>query len=310
MHHKEELPFHRYSETHKYVNILNGHPVLSIDPDFPFVITQFSMMHNRAQAESPHRHDYYEILFVEEGAGQHIIDYEPYDIKPPVFYFLSKGQIHFWNLSKPLKGKVLLFPREFLLPPALGFNQEGDISIFNSLSKAPYVCVDGERYRKLRALFQEVSEEYNRGMHRNLSVLRSFVHILLVNLLRIHATNQPKDILDQPNTMVRKFRQLVCENFVMIRSVQEYADLIGISTTHLRDTVKEVTGYSPGQIIRQEIIYEAKRMLANTIATTAEIGYALNFEDTSYFSRFFKRETGLSPTDYRKVIRNKYQIHF
>ena len=107
---------------------------------------------------------------------------------------------------------------------------------------------------------------------------------------------------------MRTFRQLVAENYLTVRSVQEYADLIGISTTHLRNTVKDITGYSPGQLIRQEIIFEAKRKLANTELTTAQIGYALNFEDTSYLSRFFKRETGKSPSSYREEIRN-YSSH-
>lgn len=305
---KDDLPFHHYTDTYKYVNILDGHPVLTIDPGFPFVLTQYDIMHNRAQATSPHRHDYYELLFVEDGAGQHIIDYESYEIKPPVFYFLTRGQIHFWKLTKELKGKVLLFPREFLIPPATGFNQYDDLLIFNTLSKAPCIHVEDKEYQKMQELFNGIQEEFLGQPERNLTVLRAFTHILLVNLLRIHAKDQKTDITDNTNTMVRKFRQLVTENFVMIRSVQEYADLIGISATHLRETVKDLTGYSPGQIIRQEIIFEAKRMLANTDSTTAEIGYSLNFEDTSYFSRFFKRETGLSPSRYREEIRKKYQI--
>lgn len=306
---KDDIPFHHYSETYKYVNIMDGHPVLSIDPSFPFVVTQFDIMHDRAQAHSPHRHDYYEILFIEDGSGEHIIDYEPYEIKPPAFYFLSKGQIHFWKLNKPLSGKVLLFPREFLIPPAeKKDNYEDDLLIFNSLSNAPYVCINDENAPKIHEIFSNINEEFLRKSECSLSILRAYVHILLVSLLRIYAKEQPTNILDTTNTMVRKFRQLVSENYLTVRSVQEYADMIGISTTHLRDTVKDITGYSPGQLIRQEIIFEAKRRLANTELTTAEVGYTLNFEDTSYFSRFFKRETGKNPSNYREEVRKKYQI--
>jgi AraC-like DNA-binding protein len=308
MRNKQNLPFHYYSDTYKNVNINDGSPILNIDTNFPFLMTQFDIMNNTAQAEFPHRHDYFEILFIEGGSGQHIIDYEPYELKSPVFYFLSKGQVHFWKLNEPLKGNAILFPREFLIPPATGFNQEGDLAIFNTLSKAPYVCIDDERLPKVQGIFNRIKEEFSRETDRNLSVLRAYIHILLVNLFRFYAEEQSEDITDNSNAMVREFRQLVAENYLNVRSVQEYADIIGISTTHLRDTVKEVTGYSPGQLIRQEIIFEAKRQLANTEATTAEIGYGLNFEDTSYFSRFFKRETGKSPSSYREEIRKKYQI--
>ena len=305
---KVDLPFHHYSETYKYVNISDGHPVLLLDPNFPFVLTEFDLMHPRAQAESPHRHDYYEIIFVEDGEGQHIIDYETYDLKTPSFYFLSKGQIHFWKLKRPLQGKVLLFPREFLIPPSTAFKQEGDLALFNSLSKASYVCINNEQLVKINELLVGIKEEFSRESDRSLSMLRAYIHILLVNVFRIYANEQKNDILDTSNAMVREFRQLVSENYLTVRSVQAYADLIGISATHLRDTIKNITGYSPGQLIRQEIIFEAKRRLANTEATTAEIGYGLNFEDTSYFSRFFKRETGKSPSNYRQEIRKKYKI--
>lgn len=305
---KEDIPFHHYSETHQYENITEGHPALLIDPNFPFVMTEYDVMNIRAQAENPHRHDYFEILFIEDGEGQHIIDYETFDIQPPAFYFLSKGQIHFWKLKKKLKGRVFLFPREFLIPPSTAFNHEGDLSIFNGLSNSSQLCIDAEDLPKINELIGNIKEEYSRKADRSLSMLRAYMHILLVSVFRIYAKKQNNDILDTSNAMVRQFRQLVSENYLTVRSVQEYADLIGISATHLRDSVKDITGYSPGQLIRQEIIFEAKRRLANTEATTAEIGYGLNFEDTSYFSRFFKRETGKSPSTYRKEIRKKYQI--
>jgi len=308
MHSKEVLPYHYYSETYKNVSLKDGGPVITIDPGFPFLMTRFDIMNDTAQAEFPHRHDYFEILFVENSSGQHIIDYEAYEIKSPVFYLLSKGQIHFWKLKTPLTGKALLFPREFLIPPAVAHNSEGDLALFNSLSKAPFVCINDDELPKIQEILGNIQEEFSRKSDRSLSMLRAYVHILIVTLFRIHAREQNEKILDKSNVMVREFRQLVAENFITMRSVQEYADLIGISTTHLRDTVKEITGYSPGQLIRQEIIFEAKRQLANTEATTAEIGYALNFEDTSYFSRFFKRETGTSPSTYREEVRKKYRI--
>lgn len=308
MDNKKAIPFHHYSETYKNVNKKNGHSVLSIDPNFPFLMTQFDIMNDEAQAEFPHRHDYYEILFIEDGEGEHIIDYEAYEVKPPAFYFLSKGQIHFWKLKKPLTGKVLLFPREFLIPPDTHLNNEDDLLVFNSLSKSPSVSIDNDCVPKVHEILSNINEEYLRKSECSLSILRAYTHILLISLLRIYSKELPRNILDTTNTMVRKFRQLVSENYLNIRSVQEYADLVGVSTTHLRDTVKDITGYSPGQIIRQEIIFEAKRRLANTEMTTAEIGYSLNFEDTSYFSRFFKRETGKSPSLYRVEIRKKYQI--
>ena len=90
---KVDIPFHHFSETYKDVNIRDGHPALSIDPSFPFVITQFDLMSHKAQAEIPHRHDYFEIIFIEEGSGKHIIDFEPNKIKD-LFIFYTQDYIY------------------------------------------------------------------------------------------------------------------------------------------------------------------------------------------------------------------------
>ncbi|KAG1694967.1 HTH-type transcriptional activator CmpR [Nymphon striatum] len=76
----------------------HGKPLASLDPEFPFVMTNFESMNESAQADYPHRHDCYEILYICEGEGTHIIDFEPYTVKPNTFYFLSKDQVHFWQL--------------------------------------------------------------------------------------------------------------------------------------------------------------------------------------------------------------------
>ena len=308
MHNKEEFPFHTYADAFQNVKDESGYSLLNFDESFPFMMTQFGIMNETAQTGTPHRHDYYEIIYVEEGEGTHIIDFEPYPLQTPGFYFLTKGQVHFWQLTKELQGKVILFPREFLIPPVVAAHIDDDLMILNGLSKAPCVQVKPTDAPKINELLYNINEEYLRKSESSITILRAYVHILLVNLLRIHASNQEVDILNASNAIVQKFRQLVSENYLLERSVQAYADLLGVSATHLRDTVKGITGYSPGQLIRQEIIYEAKRKLANTELTTAQIGYSLNFEDTSYFSCFFKRESGLSPSAYREDIRKKYQI--
>lgn len=308
MDNKKDIPFHKYSDTQKNISNLKGYPTPSITPDFPFVMTEFGEAKSNSQANHAHRHDYYEILFIEEGEGQHIIDYEPYEVKAPSFFFVAKGQVHFWKLTKPLKGKAILFPREFLISPATNARTEADVLNFDSLNKAPQLCIDNDNLPKLKELIKCIEEEFNKDTDRDLTVIRAYTHILLVQLLRIYSEEHFENLLDSTNTMVRKFRQLVSDNFLTIRSVEEYASMVGVSTTHLRDTVKAITGYSPGQHIRQELVFEAKRKLANTTLTTAEIAYSLNFEDASYFSRFFKRETDQSPIKYRKEIRKKYQI--
>lgn len=302
------IPSHAYNESVDTIQRVNGDPLLALDPQFPFVMTRFEQMKSVAQAAYPHRHDCYEILFISEGAGTHVIDFEPYPIQPHSFYFLSKGQIHFWQLDKPLKGYALLCPEEFLGFPSSNIIRAHDLAFFHQVGPAPHLSIGEEHRATVNGLLEGMEQEFNDNQARSLTVLRAYAHILLTQLHRLYLADHPEEHPTAPSSLVRQFNQLVSEHFLEDHSVQDYAQRIGISPSHLRDSVKAVTGKAPGHIIRQKLILEAKRLLAHSNETIAEIGFYLHFEDASYFGRFFKRETGLSPAVFRQQVRVQYQI--
>ncbi len=82
----------------------------------------------------------------------------------------------------------------------------------------------------------------------------------------------------------------------------DYAKELGVSQNYLNDTVKSVTGKSAGQLIHNQVLKQAKMCLSHSNLDIAEIGYRLGFEDPSYFSRFFKKHSGYSPSVFRKTI--------
>jgi AraC-like DNA-binding protein/quercetin dioxygenase-like cupin family protein len=303
-----EIPSHYYNEAVDNVQRIHGHPQLSPDQHQPFAMTRFELIKGAGQADYPHRHDCYEVLYISEGEGTHIIDFEPYPVQPSTFYFLSKDQIHFWQLKKPLKGYALLFPEEFLGVPSSNIIGAHDFSFFHHVGQAPNLFVDPQKDRALISLLAEMEQEFRDEEAQSLSVLRAYLHILLTKLNRRYLRSQQDKQPKTGSALMRQFERLVSEHFLTDHSVENYANRIGISTSHLRDTIKAVTGHAPGQIIRQKIILEAKRLLAHGDITVAEIGYRLNFEDSSYFGRFFKRETGMSPATFRKQIREQYRI--
>lgn len=80
-----------------------------------------------------------------------------------------------------------------------------------------------------------------------------------------------------------------------------YAKKLKISLKSLNEAVKKYTGQVCGEYIRSKTIIEAKRLLRYTTMSSSQITTELGFADTGYFSRFFKRETGLSPIEFRKT---------
>lgn len=303
-----DIPSHSYTEAFDKVQraLEQSHPLL--DPQLPFLVTRFELMSGVGVVNYPHRHDCYEVLYISEGEGIHIIDFVPYQIKPPMFFFLSKDQVHFWQLIKPLKGYALLFTEEFLGFSSSNIIRSQDFCIFNDTTDSPWLSVADENLSVFNGLFADIEQEFHHENARSISVLRAYLHILLTKIHRLYLIDHPEMGSVTSSSLVRQFKQLVSEYFITEHGVHDYAKRMGITTSHLKDTVKAITGSAPGSIIRQQLIVEAKRLLAHSNVTVAEIGYCLNFEDASYFGRFFKRETGMSPIAFRQQVRNKYQI--
>jgi AraC-like DNA-binding protein len=101
--------------------------------------------------------------------------------------------------------------------------------------------------------------------------------------------------------LVTQFVQLVNVHYIEKRTVGEYAGLLSLSENYLSRTVKSVTERNALSFITDRIVQEAKSLMQYTDLTVSEIGYHLNFSDASNFSKYFKKVTGISPTEYRKT---------
>ena len=246
-----------------------------------------------------HRHSFYEILYYTGGSGIHFIDFEPYPLITPMLFLIAPGQVHCWDIQAHLDGYVLFFTEAF--PAFSPINQSLLFDIFHNTHK-PYLQLNKSQTDTVNTIIKTIETEYLSDQFRRTSVIQAYLHILLIQIKRtfppIIENKQPSGIAAY--SIIRRFRQLVTSHFKEGLSVQVYADKMKVSVSHLIDTLKSITGSTPGEIIRREIILEAKRLLIHTELNITEIGYQLDFEDSSYFGRFFKREAGMSPMAFRQ----------
>ena len=138
-----------------------------------------------------------------------------------------------------------------------------------------------------------------KDFNSNLPLKNDFV-LSNLTLLCIHClrTISDFDTSDNKNQILySNFRRLLRNNFREIKKVKEYAAKLSISEKVLNEIVSSKTGTSASSIIYKQIILEAKRLL-NTGMSTKEAAYDLNFEDPSHFSKFFKTQTGISPSEF------------
>lgn len=291
---KNNLPVH-HLESHARKNI-------------SFDIDRFSRMHPDVRAPYPHRNLFYTVHYVEKGRGQHIIDFESFNVEPNTMFFITPGQVHFWQLQGSIQGWVIKFKEEFLLliPSEKGLIDKFDF--FHNMLGSPRICLEKDQRDPLFLTIGLMEQEYQSDSYERIENLQCYLRIFLNQIQRIHIDRKIQGNISKKPAIIKNFMELATQYFISQRGISFYADKLGISEFHLHDLIKKATGKTPGQIIRNETILEAKRSLAHTDLTVAEIGYKLGFDDPSYFSRFFKRETGVKPSSFRLNIQEKYHI--
>lgn len=249
----------------------------------------------------PHRHDFFEVLYLAKGSGFHVIDANKYEINPPCIFFMSPGQAHKIEFSSDIEGYIFIFTAEFYLINQINQNRLIEFPFFFTIRQdnPPLALVNREDVVFLERLFEKGISEIKKGEHYSVELLRSILDLILTSSSILYKTGENTLTKGKGHIVVKKFFQLVEENYQQNYSVTEYADMLAITPNHLTQTVSQLTGKTSSQIIKTKQILEIKRLLVHTNLTVSEIANRLNFPDQSYFTKFFKRETGISPLQYR-----------
>jgi len=103
--------------------------------------------------------------------------------------------------------------------------------------------------------------------------------------------------------LLKNFQKLIEQHYKEKKLTKDYAAILYVTPNHLNALCKDVTGRAAGELIRDRILLEAKRLLINAKMTISEIALELDFADNSYFSKFFKKYTSLTPEVFRKQIK-------
>jgi AraC-like DNA-binding protein/quercetin dioxygenase-like cupin family protein len=249
----------------------------------------------------PHRHDFYEVLYLSRGSGYHVIDGNKYEIKPPSIFFMSPGQAHKIEFSNDIEGYIFIFTAEFFLINQNNQNRLIEFPFFFTIKQdnPPLVLDKKEDIEFLERLFQQGILETKKKENFSVELLRSILDLILTYSSSIYKADEYQLSTGRGHIVVKKFYQLVEEYYHHNLSVAEYADKLAITPNHLTQTISQLTGKTSSQIIKSKQILEIKRLLVHTNLSVTEIATRLNFPDQSYFAKFFKRETGISPLQYR-----------
>jgi AraC family transcriptional regulator, transcriptional activator of pobA len=249
----------------------------------------------------PHRHDFFEILFLTNGSGTHTIDFKDHSIKPNSIFFLSPGQIHSITLSKDIYGYIFLFSPEFFLINKTDKNKIFEFPFFYNTSEEnlPLELENKKDVDFLKELFLKGCEESALNTPESEELAHAILDLILAYCKKKYPQSTLTTGMKKGRLMVKKFKQLIEERYKDNFSVKEFAELLSITPSHLNETVKNVMGRTASDLIEEKMIIEIKKLLLHTDLTATEVAYALNYSDQSYFSKFFKRHTGVTPGEFR-----------
>jgi AraC family transcriptional regulator, transcriptional activator of pobA len=242
----------------------------------------------------PHRRNYYQFVFVNDGSSSCWVDLQYYQFKGGECYFTGPSQVFVKEIQQPMDGIILAFTSEFL---QMGIGAH--ISRLPLLhAKQAYIFKPSARDKKeieqtlVRMLADFVQND-------DLSALSLIAHTgtLLVQLSRLYDKTSVPSLIGKT---VTDFFDLINTAFTKHHLVAEYAALLNITPGHLNDLVKKHTGKTALTCIQERLLLEAKYLLFHTPGSIKEIAGALGFNEPAYFSKFFKRLSGTTPEEYRK----------
>jgi AraC-like DNA-binding protein len=217
-------------------------------------------------------------------------------------FFTTPGQVRRWDTAQ-LDGVCLffedLFIKEFLQDDAF-------------LHRLPYFHADPARAalrlpptaaRRVRARLAAMQRELAHNARDSVDLLRAQLHETLIVLARQYAAAHRVASQRPTHRVVSRFMELVERDAARRHRIADYAAELAVTPGHLSVLCTQYAGQRAKRLLHNTLVSRARRMLLYTDESTARVGASLGFEDPSYFSRFFRRETGQTPKAFRSALR-------
>jgi AraC family transcriptional activator of pobA len=253
-----------------------------------------------AFVQAPHKHDFYLLLYVHSGHGTHTIDFTDYPVQANSFYFLTPGQVHAWDLAPNTQGTLLFFTAEFY-QGAQVLDTLRQFPFFRSWQHAPVLFSTAEALQPVVAFLQQMQQEYTQSFAFQQEALQAYLKLLLIQLARLYPTAATQPEAPTWPFQLYQLETLVEQHYLEHQPISYYAEALHLTPKYLNELCKQNLGKTTTDLLQERLILEAKRLLTHSPhLTIAQIGSQLGFEDNSYFSRFFKKQTGTTPEKFRQ----------
>ena len=243
---------------------------------------------------------FYTVILITEGSGKFYADIGRFSYNAPVLLFSTPLQKLKINHEGSLKGCALQFHGDFYCIEYHKARVACNGLLFNNIYIEPSVKLTPEEAAVFERICVDIEMEFD-SREPDEIVLRSYLQLFLAKSSSIKLRNMAAEEVVQPkDEKMEQFIYLVEKNYLTLHKPADYADLLSMSVNNLSKKCQRYFGKSTSLMIQERLVLEAKKKLHLTRQSVKEIAFALNFSDEFYFSRFFKKFTGVSPHSFRE----------
>ncbi|QDK77573.1 helix-turn-helix domain-containing protein [Spirosoma sp. KCTC 42546] len=243
---------------------------------------------------------HYDFMLLTHGSIQRTYGLESYTIGPGMFSAYRAGDIVSTDsCSADATGFYGLFDAAYVLTTLKNPHALAELSFFQP-DASPLILLDTATESDWLAQLGRIEQALKSQRTDSQLYISSLFYAFLLDIQQHYGHRKQIRQLSSSALLTAHFRQLLTRHILSKRTVNEYADLLAVTPNHLNKCVKETTGKPASVLIAEMLLLEAKVLLGQPGLSISEIAYRLSFDDLSYFARFFKKHTGLNPTNYRQ----------
>ena len=248
----------------------------------------------------PHQHDaLIQILYLTQGTGEVLIDHTKSQFTAPCLVWIPAQTVHGFDFSEDVDGPVITAAQR----PLEAMVGVASPALLAHLRKPAVIALDvkGDHVQCLMPLFLAVEREAQVQAAGQVTAGMALLTAICIQIARLTPISAVavSQASSRKAAQIEKFRSMVDDGFKKHLPMGDYASALGITPGQLSRLCREVLGVSSLDVVNARVIHEAQRVLVYTGNSVKQLAYALGFADETYFCRFFRKHTGLSPKAFR-----------